>query len=152
MANLLKLPWYVKEAANNLSFKLFVYTPPTPGGSLLACMANIRLGWKWKSWARVLQFAWEWECIAPAFGRGTWASDRPPPPVPTLLNGFSSSPTKRQNKLERLSREYLRGLYHCTIDLLFDLFCNKNKKLSVVIQLIPNQSNRRSTVQWYFPL
>jgi len=23
--------------------------------------------------------------------------------------------------------------------------------LSVVIQLIPNQSNRRSTVQWYFP-
>jgi hypothetical protein len=23
--------------------------------------------------------------------------------------------------------------------------------MSVVIQLIPNQSNRRSTVQWYFP-
>jgi hypothetical protein len=42
--------------------------------------------------------------------------------------------------------------YHCTIDLLFDLFglasfANKNKKLSVVIQLIPNQSNRRSMVQ-----
>jgi len=24
--------------------------------------------------------------------------------------------------------------------------------LSVAIQLIPNQSNRRSMVQWYFPL
>jgi hypothetical protein len=45
------------------------------------------------------------------------------------------------------------GKYHCTVDLLFDWFglvCfeNKNKnKMSVVIQLIPNQSNRRSTVQ-----
>ncbi len=43
-----------------------------------------------------------------------------------------------------LSREYLRGKYHCTIDLLFDwfglaYFANKNKKMSVVIQLIPNQ-------------
>ncbi len=51
---------------------------------------------------------------------------------------------------------YERGKYHCTIDLLFDwfgldCFANKNKKLSVVIQLIPNLSNRRSTVQWYFP-
>jgi len=41
---------------------------------------------------------------------------------------------------------------HCTVDLLFDWFglvCfeNKNKKLSVVIQLIPSQSNRRSMVQ-----
>jgi hypothetical protein len=26
-------------------------------------------------------------------------------------------------------------------------FANKNKKMSVVIQLIPNQPNRRSTVQ-----
>ncbi len=38
------------------------------------------------------------------------------------------------------------------IDLLFDwfgleCFANKNKKSSVVIQLIPNQSNRRSMVQ-----
>jgi hypothetical protein len=37
-------------------------------------------------------------------------------------------------------------------DLLFDwfglvCFVNKNKKMSVVIQLIPKQSNRRSTVQ-----
>jgi len=35
-------------------------------------------------------------------------------------------------KLECLSREYLRGKYHCTIDLLFDWFglvclANKNK-------------------------
>jgi hypothetical protein len=49
------------------------------------------------------------------------------------------------------------GKYHCTIDLLFDwfglgCFANKNKKLSVVILLIPNQSIRRSTVQRYFPL
>jgi dUTPase len=45
----------------------------------------------------------------------------------------------------------LKGKYHCTIDLLFDgldkvCFAN-NKKMSVVIQLIPNQSNRRSMVQ-----
>jgi hypothetical protein len=42
-----------------------------------------------------------------------------------------------------------RGKYHCTVDLLFDWFgltCFA-KKLSVVIKLIPNQSNRRSTVQ-----
>jgi hypothetical protein len=44
------------------------------------------------------------------------------------------------------------GKYQCTIDLLIDWFglvCYANKKLSVVIQLIliPNQSNRRSTVQ-----
>jgi hypothetical protein len=42
-------------------------------------------------------------------------------------------------------REYLRGKYHCTVDLLFDWFglvCfeNKKQKLSVVIQLLPNQS------------
>jgi hypothetical protein len=57
--------------------------------------------------------------------------------------------------VEQKTREYKRGKYHCTIDLLFDLFdlfglacfANKNKKLSVVIQLIPNQSNRRSNVQ-----
>ncbi len=38
-----------------------------------------------------------------------------------------------QNKLECLNREYLRGKYHCTVDLLFDwfrlvCFANKNKK------------------------
>ncbi len=32
------------------------------------------------------------------------------------------------------------------------LFCKQKQNLSVVIQLIPNQSNRRSVVQWYFPL
>ncbi len=32
------------------------------------------------------------------------------------------------------------------------LFCKQKQKLSVVLQLIPNQSNWRSTVQWYFPL
>jgi hypothetical protein len=56
------------------------------------------------------------------------------------------------NVLIALSREYKRGKYHCTIDLLFYwlrlvCFANKNKKLPNVIQLIPNQSNRRSMVQ-----
>jgi len=32
------------------------------------------------------------------------------------------------------------------------LFCKWKQKMSVVIQLIPNQSNWRSMVQWYFPL
>jgi hypothetical protein len=46
----------------------------------------------------------------------------------------------------------VRGKYHCTVDLLFDwfglvCFANKKQKMSVFIQLIPNQSNRRSTVQ-----
>jgi hypothetical protein len=45
-----------------------------------------------------------------------------------------------------------REKYHCMVDLLFDwfglvCFANKNKKLSVVIQLIQNQSNRRPMVQ-----
>jgi hypothetical protein len=42
--------------------------------------------------------------------------------------------------------------YYYTVDLLFDLFglvcfVNKIENFSVVIQLIPNQSNRRSTVR-----
>jgi hypothetical protein len=44
-----------------------------------------------------------------------------------------------------------KGKYYCTVDLfdLFGLACfvNKKQKLSIVIQLISNQSNRRSTVQ-----
>jgi hypothetical protein len=47
------------------------------------------------------------------------------------------------------TREYLRD--HCTVDFLFDWFglvCFANKqKLSVVIQLTPKQSNRRSMVK-----
>jgi hypothetical protein len=47
--------------------------------------------------------------------------------------------------------EILKGKYHCTIDLLFDWFVlvcfGDNKKLSVVVELIPNQSSRRSMVQ-----
>jgi hypothetical protein len=50
------------------------------------------------------------------------------------------------------SQGTLNGEYHCTVDLLLDLFglvcfANKKRKMSVVMQLIPNQSNRRSTVQ-----
>jgi hypothetical protein len=42
--------------------------------------------------------------------------------------------------------------YHCTVHLLFDwfglvCFAYNNKKISVVIQLIPKQLNRRSMVQ-----
>jgi hypothetical protein len=58
---------------------------------------------------------------------------------------------KREKERER-KRGRERGKYRCTVDLLFDwfglvFFANKNKKLSAVIQLVPNQSNRRSTVQ-----
>jgi len=50
-----------------------------------------------------------------------------------------------------------KGEVSQTVDLQFDwfgwvCFANEKQKLSVVIQLIPNQSNRRSMVQWCFPL
>ncbi len=53
--------------------------------------------------------------------------------------------------------EYWRGKYHCTIDLLFDWFgisCMTTDIFCFIFakQTDPNQSNRRSTVQWYFPL
>jgi hypothetical protein len=59
---------------------------------------------------------------------------------------------KANNIFDTKRRENLRGKYHCTVDLLFDwsglvCFANKNKKMSVLLQLIPSQSNRRSTVQ-----
>ncbi len=62
-----------------------------------------------------------------------------------LLCVFSNS-----SKWISLFREYLRGKCHCTIELLFDwfglvCFANKNKKMSVDIQLIPNQTGG----QWY---
>ncbi len=49
------------------------------------------------------------------------------------------------------------GSITVTVDLLFDwfglvCFANKNKNCQLFIQLIPNQSNRRSMVQWYLPL
>jgi hypothetical protein len=40
----------------------------------------------------------------------------------------------------------------CLTVLDLSVFQIKTKKLLVVTQLIPNQSNRRSKVQWYFPL
>jgi len=54
------------------------------------------------------------------------------------------------------SREYSRGKYHSTVELLFDWFgisCMIAANFCLYLQnrLIPNQSNRRSTVQWYFP-
>ena len=50
-----------------------------------------------------------------------------------------------------------KGKYHCTAELLFDrLGLAKQANLSIVLikkkQLNPNQSNRRSAIQWYFPL
>ena len=55
------------------------------------------------------------------------------------------------------TREYLRRKYHCTVDLLFDWFgiscmTTDNFLLLFAKQTNPDQSNRRSTVQWYFPL
>jgi len=54
-------------------------------------------------------------------------------------------------------REYLKGKYHCTTDLLFDWFsisCLTTEIFcfSVAKQINLNQSYRRSTVQWNFPL
>jgi hypothetical protein len=55
-----------------------------------------------------------------------------------------------------LVQEILKGKYHCTIDLLFDWFgisCMTTDNLFLFAkQTNPNQSNRRSTVQLYFPL
>ena len=50
-----------------------------------------------------------------------------------------------------------KGKYHCTADLLFDQwrFGQTSKSLysyNLTKQLIPNQSNRRSDIQWYFPI
>ena len=50
-----------------------------------------------------------------------------------------------------------KGNYHCTADLLFDWLgfsCFANVELDRDLQVWsnPNQSNRRSAVQWYFPL
>ncbi len=82
-------------------------------------------------------------------GRGTLDTSR------TWLGSLK----ERDNKCTRsLSQGILKGgKYHCTIDLLFDWFglaclanTNKNYQLSYS-WLIPNQSNRRWTVQWYLP-
>ena len=54
-------------------------------------------------------------------------------------------------------REHSRkGKYHCTAYLLFILFefiCFAHVELVSVVLVwsIPNQSNRRSVIQWYFP-
>jgi hypothetical protein len=53
---------------------------------------------------------------------------------------------------EAETREYLRDKYHCAIDLLFDWFvinCMTTDNFCFLFakQAIPNQSNRRSTVQ-----
>jgi len=50
----------------------------------------------------------------------------------------------------------LKGKYHCTIGLLFDWFgiscmTTDNFGFHFAKHTNPNQSNRRSTVQWYFP-
>jgi hypothetical protein len=75
----------------------------------------------------------------------------------SFIEGLHMTKNMASGVFQTLCREYKRGKYLCTTDLLFDwfglvCFANKNKKLSVFIQLIPNQSNRRSMVQWYFTL
>ena len=50
-----------------------------------------------------------------------------------------------------------KGKFHCMVDLLFDWLGFGQTSKSVFSfnstkQLNPNQSNRRSAVQWYFPL
>jgi hypothetical protein len=47
----------------------------------------------------------------------------------------------------------LKGKYHCTVDLLFDwlgISCMTTDNFFAK-QTSPNQSNRRSTIQIYFP-
>jgi hypothetical protein len=53
-------------------------------------------------------------------------------------------------------REHKTGKYHCTVDLLFDWFGISCMTTDIFLFLFakqtnPNQSNRRSTVQRYFP-
>ena len=63
-----------------------------------------------------------------------------------------------KSKLDPENTHLLRkGKYHCTADLLFDRLGFGQTSKSVYSfnstkQLNPNQSNRRSAVQWYFPL
>ena len=50
-----------------------------------------------------------------------------------------------------------KGKYHCTADLQFDWFgfdqtCTSLSNSTLAKQLDPNQSNRRSAIQRYFPL
>ncbi len=53
------------------------------------------------------------------------------------------------------TREYLKGKYHCTIEvwLVWNQLYHKWQFLFLFAkQTNPNQSNRRSTVHWHFPL
>ncbi len=63
---------------------------------------------------------------------------------------FISPPLIWSNKLEQGILKGEVSLYHWPPVLLvwISIFCKWKQKLSVVI---PNQSNRRSTVQWYSP-
>ena len=50
-----------------------------------------------------------------------------------------------------------KGKYHCTADILLDCFgfdqtCKSLSNSTQTKQLNPSRSNRRSVVQWYFPL
>ena len=51
----------------------------------------------------------------------------------------------------------LKGKYHCTADLLFDwcrfsCFVELKLKTDLLVLPNPNRSNRRSAIEWYFPL
>ena len=46
----------------------------------------------------------------------------------------------------------LKGKYHCATDLLFDWFACVELDRDLKVWWNPNQSNRRSAVQQYFPL
>jgi len=69
---------------------------------------------------------------------------------------FQSRWNNRRYGRPSLDQSLFRGKYHCTVDLLFDRFgmsCMTTDNFCFYLQkrLNPNQSNRRSTVQWYFP-
>ncbi len=74
---------------------------------------------------------------------------------PYKRRSWNAVMTLNRMTLSRLRQGILKGkvsLYHWppVWPVWISLFCKK--KMSVIIQLIPNQSNRRSPVQWCFPL
>ena len=76
-----------------------------------------------------------------------------------LLNGGADSEhccISEVRAAKQRTLTYFVG-YHCTADLLFDWFgfdqtCKSLSNSTQAKQLNHNQSNRRSAIQWYFPL
>ena len=73
-----------------------------------------------------------------------------------LENSVSYCVLRRSERASENTHLLCKGKYHCTADLLFDRLGFGQRSKSVYSfnstkQLNPNQSNRRSAIQWYFP-